>query len=247
MALADYRTALVTGASAGIGAAVVRVLRERGLEVHAVARRRERLDALARETGCRAEVLDLRDTGAVRALGAAREWDVVVNNAGVILGFEPLHEALPEDIDAAVDTNVRAVYHLLHAALPGMIARRRGHVVNVGSMAGLYALRSTVYGGTKAAVHLLSQNLRIELQGTGVRSTEICPGRVRTDLYDVAIHDAGELEKIKDSRIRELEPGDVAAATVYALDTPWHVNVNRIEIQPLEQTYGGSQFVPVSD
>ena len=91
---------------------------------------------------------------------------------------------------------------------------------------------------------MLSQDLRLELEGTGVRVTEICPGRVTTEFYDVTIDDPAQRSEIKASGIRELQPRDIADAIVYALDAPWHVNVSRIEIMPTEQTYGGSQFVP---
>lgn len=239
-----YRTALVTGASSGIGTALVEALRARGLEVHALARDRERLQVLAARCGCIARALDLRDRDAVYALAGERDWDLLVNNAGLMRGFESLYLAAPDDIDATLDTNVRAVYHLLRALLPGMVERRRGHVVNIGSMAGLYALKSSVYGGSKGAVHMLSRNLRLELQGSGVRVTEVCPGRVRTELYDRAIDDPALRAERKHSGIRELDPEDVAAAVLYAIEAPWHVNVNLLELQPTEQTYGGSQFVP---
>lgn len=245
MSLGDYRRALVTGASSGIGVAVAAGLAARGIEVHAVARRAERLDDLAATTGCRIHVLDLRDTQKIYDAFGSMAFDILVNNAGHGRGFDPLHGGDPDDIDTSIDTNVRAVFHLLRALLPGMVERKRGHVVNMGSMAGLYALKSSIYGASKGAVHMLSRNLRLELQGTGVRVTEICPGRVSTEFYDVAIDDPVVRERVKNSGIRELTPGDVAGAVFYALDAPRHVNVNLIEIQPTEQTYGGSQFVPL--
>lgn len=244
MALSDYKTALVTGASSGIGAAVACTLAQHGITVHAVARRSERLQQLARETGCIPHTLDLRDSSGIYQLAAQQDWDILVNGAGVILGFEEVYTLDPEAIDVSIDTNVRAVYHLLRGVLPGMVERRRGHVVNIGSMAGLYALKSSVYGGTKGAVHMISRNLRLELHGSGVRVTEICPGRVTTEIYDQGIDNPELLAKLKDTGIRELDPQDIAAAVTYALDAPWHVNVNMIELQPTEQTYGGSQFVP---
>ena len=245
MPIQGYRRALVTGASSGIGAAVTRALAARGLEVHALARRRDRLSELAGATGCTVHAVDVRDTSALRETIADLDIDVVVNNAGVGRGLEPLFLADPDDIDTTIDTNVRAVFHVLRAVLPAMVERKRGHVVNIGSMAGLYALKSSVYGASKAAVYMLSRNLRLELQGTGVKLTEILPGRVATEFYDKAIDDAESRDRLKDSGITELEPDDIAAAIVYALDTPWNVNVNLIELQPTEQTYGGSQFIPV--
>lgn len=246
MPLSDYSSALVTGASSGIGAATVRALAERGLKVHAAARRGDRLEALAAETGCTIHRLDLRDRAAVYDLLGELEIDVVVNNAGVGRGFEPLFRAAPDDIDTTIGTNVQAAIHLLRAVLPGMTRRRRGHVVNIGSVAGLYPIKSSIYGASKGAVHLLSENLRLELQGSGVRVTEICPARVATEFFDVAIDDPKIRSKAKDTGIRELQPEDIAAAIVFALDAPWHVNVNLIELQPTEQTFGGFHLTPAN-
>jgi 3-hydroxy acid dehydrogenase/malonic semialdehyde reductase len=245
MSLSEYHRALVTGASSGIGAAVASALAARGMEVHVAARRRPRLEELAAATGCVIHALDLRDTRRIREEFGSIEFDILVNNAGTGRGFEELYRVSPDDIDTTLDTNVRAVFHLLRVILPGMVERKRGHVINVGSMAGLYALKSTIYGASKGAVHMLSRNLRIELQGSGVRVTEICPGRVTTELYDVSVDDPVLRSRLKNTGIRELSPGDVADAILYALEAPWHVNVNLIELQPTEQTYGGYQFVPV--
>ena len=244
MTFETYRNALVTGATSGIGDAVVRALCERDVNVLAVGRRGDRLAQLASQTGCEVRSVDLTEMDAVRALGEAKEWDIVVNNAGVLHGFEGLSDARPEDIDRTLDTNVRAIYHLLATALPGITARQRGHIVNLGSMAGLYALPSAIYGGSKAAVHMLCRSLRMELHGTGVKVTEIAPGRVETEIYRVGIRDEDKKRQLLETGIDELRPEDVAAAVMYAIDTPPHVNVNLLEIQPTEQTYGGSQFVP---
>ena len=235
--------ALVTGASSGIGAAVVRGLRERGTEVVAVARRAERLQELADETGCQIHVLDVQDRAGVAELGASLPFSLVVNNAGLGRAMGSLVTATADDIDRTIDTNVSSVLHILRAVLPGMIERGDGHVVNIGSMAGHHQLPAAIYGASKAAVHLLSANLRLELTGTGVRVTEIAPGRVATEFYDVAIDDPMLSAKVKASGIAELTPGDIADAIMYAIDTPPHLNINRIELQPTEQTYGGSQFM----
>ena len=138
-----------------------------------------------------------------------------------------------------------AATHVLRAVLPSMVARKRGHVVNISSVAGLYPIKSSVYGASKGAVHLLSQNLRLELQGSGVRVTEICPGRVATEFFDVAIDDAALRAKVKDTGIEELTAEDIAGAIMFALDAPWRVNVNLIELQPTEQTFGGFSLNPV--
>ena len=189
MALDDYSSAVVTGASSGIGASIVRSLSARGITVHAMARRKDRLEARAERTGCVAHALDVRETARVLDVIGALEADIVVNNAGLGRGFGYLHEAQPEDIDTTIDTNVRAAIHVLRASLPGMITRNRGHLVNMSSVSALYPLVSPIYGASKAAVHQLSQNLRLELAGSRVRVTEICPGRVSTEFFDAAIDD----------------------------------------------------------
>ncbi len=245
MSLSDYASALVTGASSGIGAAVVRELRARDITVHALARREDRLAALAAETGCIPHVVDVCDTQALR--GAARdiEADILVNNAGLGRGFGDVFAADHADIDVTIDTNVKALLHLLRAALPHMVERRRGHVVNIGSVAGLYPINSTLYGASKGAVHLMGMNLRIELAGSGVRVTEICPGRVETEFFDAAIDDPQVRERVTDTGVTVLQATDIAAAVLYALDAPWHVNVSMIELQPTEQHFGGGRFKPV--
>ena len=242
MALQNYKTALVTGASSGIGEATVKALTQRGVTVHAVARRPDRLEQLAKTTGCTAHVLDLRDTQALYNTLGDIEADILVNNAGIGRGFDGLFKASPEDVDITLETNVQAALHTIKAVVPGMLERKRGHVVNIGSVAGLYPINSAIYGGSKGAVHLLSQNLRLELRGSGVRVTEICPGRVNTEIFDASIDDANTLEKVKDTGISDLLSEDIADAIMYVLNAPWRVNVSMLEIVPNEQTFGGLQF-----
>ncbi|MGI9335273.1 MAG: SDR family oxidoreductase [Gammaproteobacteria bacterium] len=239
-----YHTALVTGASSGIGAETVRSLSAAGLDVHAVARRGSRLEALAAETGCTAHVLDVRDTDAVYELLTPLSCDVLVNNAGLGRGFETLQSATREDIDRTLSTNVTAAFHVTRAVLPGMVERKRGHVVNIGSTAGLYPVGPSIYGASKGAIHLMCRNMRIELAGTGIRVTEICPGRVVTEFFDVALDDEHEAKSKLDVGAALLEPGDIAEAVVYAVRAPQRVNVNMIEIQPTAQHYGGAQITP---
>ena len=237
--------ALVTGASSGIGAASVEALATEGVRVHAVARRADRLTELAGRTGCVAHELDVRNAdGLAELVSSIGEIDILVNNAGLGRAGGSLASATLDDVSRSVDTNVTAAINLVRLVLPGMIERRRGHIVNMGSMVGLYAVPSALYGATKGAMHVLSLDLRLELQGTGVRVTEICPGRVDTEFYDVAIDDPETQARVKDSGIEEVTAADVADAVLYALKAPWRVNINRIELQPTEQTYGGVEFVP---
>lgn len=235
-------TALVTGASSGIGAGIVRRLAGDGWTVHALARRADRLAALAAETGCVSHALDVRDGAALARLMAGLAPDLVVNNAGLGAGITGLATATREQIAQTIDTNVTAVLDLLRLTIPGMTARKRGHIVNIGSIAALYPTVSAIYGGSKGAVRLISQNLRMELRGTGIRVTEICPGRVTTEFYDASVPDPELSAKLKRTGIRELSPDDVAGAVAYAVSAPAHVSIATIELHPVEQSYGGVNF-----
>ena len=238
------RVAFITGASSGIGAATAEALVAEGFVVHAAARRQERLSALAESCGATPWRLDVCDAGEVeRVVGEIGQIDVLVNNAGLGRGWGSLAEATYADIERTVSTNVTAALHVVQQVLPGMIERGDGHIVNLGSMAGLYPLGAALYGATKGAMHRLSTNLRLELQGTGVRVTEICPGRIETEFYDVAIDDEHERARIKSAGGTGVTAAECADTIRYAVSAPRHVNINRIELQPVEQTYGGSQFV----
>jgi NADP-dependent 3-hydroxy acid dehydrogenase YdfG len=244
LAITDYRTALVTGASSGIGAACVRRLAAKGLEVLAVARRADRLEALAKETGCETLVLDVNDTDAVyRELGG-REIDVLVNNAGLGRGFEGFLKSTRQDIDEILTVNVVAAIHVVRAVAEGMAARKRGHIVNLGSIAGLYPIGFPVYGASKGAIHLFQQHLRMDLKGLGIRLTEICPGRVATEFFDAAIKTDEDRRKFTGG-FEILQPEDIADAILYAVDAPWRVNVSTIELTPTEQSPGGAVIAPV--
>ena len=244
MPLSDYRKVLITGASSGIGEAVVRRLTSHKLEVHALARRHDRLSDLAAATGCIPLALDLRDTDAIYETLQSTEYDVLINNAGLGRGYNSLAAASREDIDRTIETNVTAAIHVVHALLPGMISRQRGHLVNLGSIAGLYPMPTALYGASKGALHLLSQGLRMELKGSGVRCTEICPARVRTEFFDTAFDDPAKAAQAAVG-FQLLEPDDIADAIMYALDAPWRVNVSTIEITPTEQYIGGIYIEPV--
>ena len=237
---------LVTGASSGIGRATVTAFAAEGARVHALARRAERLAALAAETGAVPHAVDMTDTAALEALAGRIAPDVLVNNAGLGAGIAGLEGAAEDEVARTIGVNVTALLQALRLFLPGMRARGRGHVVNIGSVAGLYPIMSTVYGASKGAVRQISRNLRIELRGTGIRVTEIQPGRVSTEFYDAAIpDDAQTRDRLKTTGVRELSPEDIAGAVLYAAGAPAHVNISAIEIQPVEQSYGGVSFDPV--
>ena len=239
MPFSDYKTALVTGASSGIGAAVVQRLRQEGLEVHAIARSRDSLLQLAERTGCVAHVLDVTDLDGITQLTQQVKFDVLVNNAGVDKPRSFL-KALPEDIELLVDVNLRAVLHLCRLIVPGMVERDRGHVVNISSIAGAYNFNgNSTYHATKSAVSMLSRQLRIDAFGKRVRVTEICPGRVATDIF---AHVHGDSKETHEKFVEGFElpqAEDIANAIAFAIAAPVAVNVGHMEITPTLQVPGG--------
>ncbi len=241
MAFADYKTALVTGASSGIGAAVVERLSAEGIKVYALARSRDALEALAARTGCVPHAIDVTDTAALTQLCGTVEFDLLVNNAGVDKPRKLL-EALPEDIDLLVDVNIRAVLHLCRLIVPGMVARDRGHVVNISSIAGAYNFGgNSTYHATKAAVSMLSNQLRVDAFGARVRVTEICPGRVATDIFAHVHGDSPETRAKFIDGFELPEAKDIADAIAFAIAAPVAVNIGHMEITPTLQVMGGLQ------
>src|SRR3954454_10878089 len=243
MPFSDYRTALVTGASSGIGAAVVERFCREGLEVHALARSAGPLAELARHTGCVTHIIDVTDTAALARLASTVEFDVLVNNAGVDRP-KPFLQAADGDIDLLLDVNLRAVLHLCRLIVPGMVARDRGHVINISSIAGAYNFGgNSTYHATKAAISMLSRQLRIDAFGRRVRVTEICPGRVATDIF---AHVHGDSPEIRAGFIEGFElpeAADIADAIAFAVSAPVAVNVGHMEITPTLQVPGGLSTV----
>ena len=181
--------------------------------------------------------MDIRDSKSLEKL-KKYEIDILVNNAGLGRGFTKIFNTKLKDINTTIDTNVNALLQLLRCITPNMVKNKRGHVINIGSIAGLYPLSSSVYGGSKGAVHLINQNLRIELSGTGVRCTEINPGRVATEFFDVAFDNAKDRKKMT-TGLTVLKSNDIAECILFAINAPAHVNVSMIEVTPTEQTPGG--------
>ena len=239
MPFSDYKTALVTGASSGIGAAVVERLRKEGLEVHAIARSAKNLDELATRTGCIPHVLDVTDLASLTRLTKEVPFDVLVNNAGVDRPNSIL-KATAEDIDLLVDVNLRAVLHLCNLVVPGMVARDRGHVVNISSIAGAYNFGgNSTYHATKAAVSMLSRQLRIDAFGKRVRVTEICPGRVATEIFAHVHGDSPDTYERFVKGFELPEAADIANAIAFAIAAPVAVNIGHMEITPTLQVPGG--------
>ena len=239
MPFADYRTALVTGASSGIGAAVVKRLRAEGLQVHALARSADALQKLAAQTGCIPHAMDVTDLDGVTRLAREISFDVLVNSAGVDRPRSIL-KAEASEVDLLVDVNLRAVLHLCRLVVPGMVERDRGHVVNISSIAGAYNFGgNSTYHATKAAVSMLSRQLRIDCFGKRVRVTEICPGRVATDIF---AHVHGDSPEIRERFIDGFElpqAEDIANAIAFAIAAPVAVNIGHMEITPTLQVPGG--------
>jgi NADP-dependent 3-hydroxy acid dehydrogenase YdfG len=241
MPFSDYKVALVTGASSGIGAAVVERLCREGLQVHALARGAGALHALAERTGCMAHALDVTDLAGITRLAGEVEFDVLVNNAGVDRP-KPFLQADAQDIDLLIDVNLRAVLHLCRLVVPGMVARDRGHVVNISSIAGAYNFGgNSTYHATKAAVSMLSRQLRIDAFGKRVRVTEICPGRVATDIFAHVHGDSAETYERFVKGFELPQAADIANAIAFAIAAPVAVNIGHIEITPTMQVPGGLQ------
>ena len=243
--------AFVTGASSGLGEAIARRYAAAGVKVVAAARRRDRLDGIVGDFGeesVLALALDVRDRNAIeRAVGSLpppfAEVDVLVNNAGLALGLEPAQDAVLDNWARMIDTNCMGLVYATRALLPGMVARRRGHVVNMGSIAGTYPYPGgNVYGATKSFVHQFSLGLRADLHGTGVRVTCIEPGLIGgTEFSEVRF--AGDTERAAGvySGTTPLGPEDIAAAVEWATAQPEHVNVNVIELMPVSQSFAPFQ------
>ncbi|MFZ0098780.1 MAG: SDR family oxidoreductase [Gemmobacter sp.] len=240
MAFADYRNALVTGASGGMGWAIAERLCAKGLTVHALARNQAKLAELQTICGVVPHAIDVTDTAAVTALLADLEIDVLVNNAGVSRpGSLITSDAF--DIDEQIDVNLRAALHLSRLVLPGMMERDRGHIVNITSMAGHYEFGGHIaYHATKAAMHTVSRQLRVDAFGRRVRVTEISPGRVETDIFaNVEKIDPAEAKRKYFDGFEMPQTSDIADAVEYAIGAPQYVNIGLIELLPTLQVPGG--------
>jgi len=238
MKLTNNPLALVTGASAGIGAASARALHAAGAQVLLAARRIDRLQALAKELpGSETVPLDVRDASAVQAALQDRPIDIAVLNAGLARGTGPIQEGDPADWDEMLDTNVKGLLHCARAVLPGMLERGSGDLVLLGSVAGRQVYPGgNVYNASKFAVHALYQALRLDAGGRGVRFTTLDPGMVETEFAKVRYRgDEAQANAVYEG-MQPLTPEDVADALVYAVTRPAHVNVGEIVLWPTCQS-----------
>jgi 3-hydroxy acid dehydrogenase/malonic semialdehyde reductase len=234
----------ITGATAGFGAAIARRFVQGGDKVVATGRRRERLDALRAELGASVLplVLDVRDREAVgRAFASLppefAEVDVLVNNAGLALGLESAQDSDLDDWDTMVDTNVKGLLYCTRAALTGMVARNRGHIVNIGSVAADFPYAGGhVYGATKAFVHQFGLSLRSDLIATAVRVTDVQPGLVGgTEFGEVRFRGDRARAAANYEGTEALTPEDVADCVHWAATRPARVNINTIQLMPVCQ------------
>jgi len=241
------RWALVTGATSGFGLATARALAAEGCHVAITGRREDRLRATAAEIakGYKVETVplrfDVRDLAQVRsalegAPGLLGKLDILVNNAGLALALDPLQAGDPADWDQMIDTNVKGLLYVSRTVLPGMVERERGHVVNIGSIAGhqTYA-GGAVYSATKYAVRAITDALRYDVLGKGIRVSNVEPGLAETEFGEVRFKGDAARAKTVYEGMTALSAEDVAEAVVWCLTRPAHVNVQSVLILPTDQ------------
>ncbi|MDU0457433.1 MAG: SDR family oxidoreductase [Geobacteraceae bacterium] len=244
----DGKTILITGASSGFGAACARIFATNGSRLILTARRVDPLLRLQDELGTTAEIqiipLDVRDreavSGAIESLPERfRAIDILINNAGLALGLEPAHQTDLDDWDTMVDTNIKGLMYCTRMVLPGMVARNRGHIVNISSTAGAWPYPGgNVYGGTKAFVTQFSRNLRSDLIGTRVRVSCIQPGMAETEFSRVRFKGDDEQAAGVYRGTEPLTAEDIAETVRWVVSQPAHVNVNTLELMSIDQSWG---------
>lgn len=233
---------LVTGATSGIGRAVAVGLRAAGWQVLALGRNQAALDALAQECGAQPLLADVRDTAEVVRLVGGQALDAVIHAAGVLSSREPFQSIDPAAIDQMIATNLTAPVQLTRALLPDMVARQCGHLLFIGSSAGRWPHpTAAVYGASKAGISLFCDALRCDLLGTGVRVTELAPGRVQTQLYQSTLGDQAGAQLYDD--YASIQPSEIADLVQTCLRLPPHVDVSRLEVFPTDQAVGGARIV----
>jgi 3-hydroxy acid dehydrogenase / malonic semialdehyde reductase len=237
------KTVMITGASAGIGRACAEAFAAQGCRLILAARRRENLDELAAALTVDTHLLtlDVRDREAVNAAVASlpADWqaiDVLVNNAGLSRGLDPLHNGDHRDWEEMIDTNIKGLLWVSRAVLPGMVARDHGHVINIGSIAGheVYP-NGNVYCATKYAVKALNKGMQIDLKGTRVRVTSVDPGMVETEFSLVRFHGDAERADAVYQSFPPLRPEDIADSVLFCATRPPHVNVSEMIVWPTDQ------------
>ena len=240
---------LITGATSGIGLACARKFAENGDKLILTGRNEQRLNEIRKElTEKGANVLTLvfdvreREKAAKCIEELPAEWqeiDVLVNNAGLALGLEPEYEGNPDDWETMIDTNIKGLLTMTRLVVPGMVARNRGHIINVGSVAGDAAYAGgNVYCATKAAVKALSDGLRIDVANTAIRVTNLKPGLVETNFSNIRFHGDNNRAATVYKGIKPLTGDDIADVAVYAANAPEHVQIAEVLILATHQASG---------
>jgi len=241
------KTVLVTGATAGIGEAIAQIFARANNKIIITGRREDRLEKLKEKLeidfGVQVHALcfDVQKSDQVKSAIASlpedfRTIDILVNNAGLALGRASFDNALEEDWDTMIDTNIKGVLYVTKAIVPGMIERKSGHIVNIGSIAGKETyLGGNVYCATKHAVDSLTKAMRIDLLEHGIKVTGICPGIVETEFSEVRYKGDKEKAKLVYEGYHPLSPRDVAELVFFTATRPPHVNINDVVIVPTTQ------------
>jgi NADP-dependent 3-hydroxy acid dehydrogenase YdfG len=242
------KTVLITGASAGFGESCARIYAENGFNLVLCARRQDRLKKLQGELSGKEKVhimqLDVRDKKAVhKAIESLPEQfkniDILINNAGLALGLSPAFDADLDDWETMIDTNIKGLIYLTRTILPGMVTRKQGHIINIGSTAGNWPYPGgNVYGATKSFVRQFSLNIRADLLGTNVRVTNIEPGLAETEFSIVRFKGNKDRAAKVYEGAQPLTGKDIAEIALWVSNLPDHVNINSIEVMPTSQAWG---------
>lgn len=239
------KTALITGASSGIGKACAEILAQNGVNVIVTARRLDRLEELARALSSKGVTitpfqLDVQNQQEVEELfkkleSAKIEVDILINNAGLALALDKIQEGDCRKWDTMIDTNIKGLLYMTRSALPGMIKRNKGHIINIGSVAGHNTyVAGNVYSATKFAVKSLTQSFRLDLLGTAIRVSEVDPGAVETEFSEIRFNDKHRAKNVY-AGFQPLLAEDIADGVFYCLSRPPHVNISELVIYPQAQ------------
>lgn len=236
----------ITGASSGIGAACTKIFAQNGAKLILAARRFDKLQQLVESLSINSShvhliELDVRNREAVESAISSlpTEWsniDILINNAGLSRGLDKLHEGAFQDWEEMIDTNIKGLLYMTRYIVPGMVQRARGHVINIGSIAGHQTYPSgNVYCGTKAAVKSISEGLKQDLLGTPIRVTSVDPGMVETEFSEVRFHGDSERAAKVYQGVTPLTPDDIADVIYFCATRPAHVNINEVILMPVDQ------------
>jgi NADP-dependent 3-hydroxy acid dehydrogenase YdfG len=249
------KTVLITGASSGFGHACAQLYAKQGYKLILLARRLDKLEQLASSlklhsgesfpsSDVLAYALDVSDADAIDSFInqlpiSFADVDILINNAGLALGTEPAYKASLSDWETMVDTNIKGLIRMTHQLLPGMVERNRGHIVNIGSIAGNWPYPGgNTYCATKAFVHQFSLALRADLLGKAIRVSHIDPGMAQTNFSRVRMHGDNETADAVYQDVEPLSAIDIAEIIVWTTSVPEHININSMEVMPVCQAWG---------